>query len=206
MRVVVRTWVMVVGLALLALVAAAVGVAAQEADGARLVRAAHILASPNDDPGGAMTLDPDDPAWLDAEAEAIAIAAELRAIGDTATRAERFAELARELSDDTSSGANGGDLGAFQRESMVPEFADPIFDGEDLQPGDILGPVRSDFGWHVILYQGEGPDPDATPWPEPQITPAATPGLTLETPAPSRARCWSWHRRSGRPRPSRSRG
>jgi parvulin-like peptidyl-prolyl isomerase len=34
----------------------------------------------------------------------------------------------------------------------VPEFADAIFDAEDPQRGDILGPVRSEFGWHVIMY------------------------------------------------------
>ena len=180
MRIVTRSWVVVIGLALCALVLAAVGVAAQETDGQRLVRAAHILASPDDDPGAAQTLDPADPAWEEAEASAIAIAAEVRAIPDPAARAERFAELARELSDDTFSGAQGGDLGAFSREMMVPEFEDPIFDGVGLEPGDILGPVRSDFGWHVILYQGEGMDPDATALPDPEVAPAATPGLTLE--------------------------
>ena len=35
---------------------------------------------------------------------------------------------------------------------MVPEFADALFDAEDLQQGDIIGPVRSEFGWHVILF------------------------------------------------------
>jgi len=182
MRVVVRSWawVMVVGLALLASAGLAAGVAAQEADGSRLVRAAHILVSPRDDPGGAQDLETDDPAWLTAESEALVIAAELRAVADPGDRATHFAELARELSDDTVSGAQGGDLGAFEREMMVPEFADPIFDGVGLVPGDVLGPVRSDFGWHVILYQGEGLDPAATPMPEPEVTPAATPGLTLD--------------------------
>jgi parvulin-like peptidyl-prolyl isomerase len=41
---------------------------------------------------------------------------------------------------------------------MVPEFADPLFDDiANLQPGDIVGPVRTDFGWHVIQFLGYEP-------------------------------------------------
>lgn len=41
---------------------------------------------------------------------------------------------------------------------MVPEFADPLFDAIDtLKPGDIVGPVKSDFGWHVIQFLGYEP-------------------------------------------------
>jgi parvulin-like peptidyl-prolyl isomerase len=41
---------------------------------------------------------------------------------------------------------------------MVPEFADPLFDAVDtLKPGDIVGPVKSDFGWHVIQFLGYEP-------------------------------------------------
>ena len=35
---------------------------------------------------------------------------------------------------------------------MVPEFANALFDAEDPQQGDIIGPVRSQFGWHVIMF------------------------------------------------------
>ena len=67
-------------------------------------------------------------------------------------RLEAFAARAQAESDDTGSGANGGDLGFFKRTDMVPEFADAIFDAQDPQQGDIIGPVRSQFGWHVILF------------------------------------------------------
>ncbi len=87
-----------------------------------------------------------------AQAEADAAAADLRAIADVPARLEAFAARATAESDDTGSGANGGDLGFFKRADMVPEFADAIFDAQDPQQGDIIGPVRSQFGWHVILF------------------------------------------------------
>ena len=87
-----------------------------------------------------------------AQAEADAAAADLRAIADVPGRMEAFAARAKAESDDTGSGANGGDLGFFVRSDMVPEFADAIFDAQDPQQGDIIGPVRSEFGWHVILF------------------------------------------------------
>lgn len=169
-------------LVVLLLVSIAMPTTAQTGDGSREVRAAHILLSPDHDPSGAMSLDPADPAWETAEAAADAVATELRAITEPVTRAERFAELARELSDDTSSGAQGGDLGAFPRDMMVPEFGDAIFDVVDPQAGDILGPVRTQFGWHVILYQGEAGADGSPPPPDPTGTPAPTPGLTLLDP------------------------
>jgi parvulin-like peptidyl-prolyl isomerase len=87
-----------------------------------------------------------------AQAEAEAAAAELRAIADVAAREASFVERARTESDDQGSGAVGGDLGFFDRSAMVPVFAAAVFDAEDPQNGDIIGPVRSQFGWHVILF------------------------------------------------------
>lgn len=60
----------------------------------------------------------------------------------------RFAELAKENSQDPGSAAQGGDLGFIARDgSMVKPFEDAVFGGKE---GDIIGPVRTDFGWHVI--------------------------------------------------------
>ncbi|MDO8462965.1 MAG: protein translocase subunit SecD [bacterium] len=68
--------------------------------------------------------------------------------------AEGFAALAREHSDDPGSAPSGGDLGWFQRETMVEPFADAVFDDLAVdEMGDAL--VESDFGWHVILKTGE---------------------------------------------------
>jgi parvulin-like peptidyl-prolyl isomerase len=64
---------------------------------------------------------------------------------------EAFAERARRDGTDATA-QRGGDLGFFERGDMVPEFAGALFDAEGLQEGDIIGPVRSEFGWHVIMY------------------------------------------------------
>ena len=132
------------------------------ADDQGQVRASHILYQPEvlDEAGEPIALQDiadDDPAWADAEALAQAAATDLAAIEDDAARMEAFAERAREESDGPT-GATGGDLGFFAREDMVPEFADAIFEATDPQPGDILGPVRSEFGWHTIMF-AEARDP-----------------------------------------------
>jgi peptidyl-prolyl cis-trans isomerase C len=58
-----------------------------------------------------------------------------------------FAEIAKEKSSDPGSGADGGDLGWFTAEQMVPEFSAAAF---ALEPGEVSEPVKSDFGWHII--------------------------------------------------------
>ena len=63
---------------------------------------------------------------------------------------EDFAELAKENSTDTGSGANGGDLGWFGRGRMVAPFEEAAFSQEI---GEI-GVVESDFGWHIIQVLG----------------------------------------------------
>jgi parvulin-like peptidyl-prolyl isomerase len=65
---------------------------------------------------------------------------------------EDFAELAIELSTDTGSSANGGDLGWFGRGQMVPEFEEVAF---NLEIDEISYPVQSDFGWHIIKKVGQ---------------------------------------------------
>ena len=129
-------------------------IATSEATSEGEIRASHILYSPKDDPAGAQDLLPDDPAWAAAQAEAQTAADQMRAIADPTARAAAFADLARTASDDTDSGANGGDLDWFSRDLMLPEFANPLFDHPELVTGDIVGPVTSDFGWHVILFVG----------------------------------------------------
>jgi hypothetical protein len=119
------------------------------------IHAAHILYAPDD--GVADDLPGSDPAWTVAQSQAGLTAAELRRITDPTTRGNAFTELAAQ-SDDRGSGDSGGDLGWFDRATMVPEFADPLFEAVDtLKPGDIVGPVRSDFGWHVIQFLGYEP-------------------------------------------------
>ena len=65
-----------------------------------------------------------------------------------------FGAVAREYSDDTASKANGGDLGWFGRNKMVKEFEDAAFSA---QPGKLVGPVKSSFGYHLIEVTDKRP-------------------------------------------------
>ena len=67
-----------------------------------------------------------------------------------------FAALARANTEDPGSRESGGDLGWVERGMMVAPFEDALF---SMQPGEVRGPVQTDFGWHVLqlreLKQGE---------------------------------------------------
>ena len=67
----------------------------------------------------------------------------------------KFADLARQRSQDPGSAAQGGDLGSNPRGAMVKAFDDAVF---ALKPGEITGPVESEFGWHVIRLLGVTPE------------------------------------------------
>lgn len=60
---------------------------------------------------------------------------------------ESFAQLAQSISIDTGSGSRGGELGWAPVNNFVPPFAEAVATGEI---GPILGPVQSEFGWHII--------------------------------------------------------
>ena len=59
----------------------------------------------------------------------------------------KFADLAKQNSQDPGSAMNGGDLGLFGRGMMVKPFDEAVF---SLKPGEISGLVKSDFGYHII--------------------------------------------------------
>src|SRR6202051_496473 len=96
--------------------------AAKQIEGEQEVHARHIL--------------------VESEDEAKAIAADLKKGAD-------FAELAKKKSKDAGA-SDGGDLGFFTKDQMVPEFSTVAF---ALEPGKISDPVKSQFGWHIL--QGE---------------------------------------------------
>lgn len=60
---------------------------------------------------------------------------------------KKFAELAKKFSADPGSAREGGDLGYFGQGVMVAPFDKAVFDGKK---GDIVGPVKTDFGYHII--------------------------------------------------------
>lgn len=96
-------------------------------------RASHILIqAPEGSEGGVKAA---------AKAKAEQVLAEVR------KHPGKFADLARQYSQDPGSSQNGGDLGAFTRDMMVKPFADAVW---SMKPGEISGLVESPFGFHII--------------------------------------------------------
>ncbi len=85
------------------------------------------------------------------EDEAKAVAAELKNGAD-------FATLAKQKSKDPGA-ADGGDLGYFTKDQMVPEFAAVAF---NLDKGQISDPVHTQFGWHIIKVEDKRIKPTPT--------------------------------------------
>jgi peptidyl-prolyl cis-trans isomerase C len=81
------------------------------------------------------------------EDEAKAIAKDLKKGGD-------IEKIAKEKSLDKGSAIQGGDLGYFTKEKMVPEFAEAAF---KLKKGEISDPVKTSFGWHIIKVEDRRP-------------------------------------------------
>ncbi len=85
------------------------------------------------------------------EDEAKAILAQLKGGAD-------FATLAKEKSKDPGA-AEGGDLGYFTKEQMVPEFSEVAF---KLGKGQLSDPVKTQFGWHIIKVEDKRTRPTPT--------------------------------------------
>lgn len=70
---------------------------------------------------------------------------------------EDFAKVAKEVSKDAAD--QGGDLGWFTKDRMIPEFADAAF---KLNPGEVSEPVKTQFGWHIIKVEDKRVKPTPT--------------------------------------------
>lgn len=81
------------------------------------------------------------------EEDAKKIAGELKKGGD-------FDKIAKEKSTDKASGENGGDLGWFTKDRMIPEFSDAAY---KLKKGEISAPIKTSFGWHIIKLDDRRP-------------------------------------------------
>lgn len=82
--------------------------------------------------------------------------AETRAVMLLLNQGVDFAEVARRYSEDTGSGAVGGDLGWFGKGTMVAEFEEAAF---SLEIGEISEPIQSQFGYHIIQVLGHQENP-----------------------------------------------
>ena len=85
----------------------------------------------------------DDKAGKEAEDKIKAVIVRLK-------KGEDFAKVAGEVTEDPSGKSDGGDLGFFTKEQMVPEFSESAF---KLDKGQISEPVKTQFGWHVIKIE-----------------------------------------------------
>lgn len=114
------------------------------------IQYSEIVYAPLDNMLAAPDLDADDPAWALAKTEADDTFAELQAITDVEQRKETFAQIASEQSDAES--ASGGGLVEFIPRSIPPvAIGDALWTGEHAD-GDLIGPVRGDAGWYVLMF------------------------------------------------------
>ena len=111
------------------------------------IKVRHILYAPKGDPENASTVPASDPSWAAAQSQAIATYVRLKADPNL------FDAIARKESQETQAqgpSGSGGKLPYFDSGSSVdPEFLKAIT-APGLKDGDILQPVKSAFGWHVI--------------------------------------------------------
>lgn len=112
--------------------------------GPSAIKVRHILYSPKGDPDNASKVPDTDPAWAAAKAKADATYAKLQADPTL------FDSIARTDSNESQAKTSGGKLSYFSTDDTLDQaFADAIFQ-PGLVPGQLLPPVKSAFGWHVI--------------------------------------------------------
>jgi len=124
------------------------------------VRARHILYTPgNTDPSTASPIASDDPGWAIALSEAQVTYTKLKLVQGTPQEETEFAAIAQTDSKDTGSAVDGGLLPYYDQGSgLDAAFAAAIF-APNVKAGDLLPPVRSQFGYHVILIDSIRPAP-----------------------------------------------
>jgi peptidyl-prolyl cis-trans isomerase C len=81
---------------------------------------------------------------------------EAKKVAERLAAGEDFGAIAKEISKDPGSGAEGGDLGYFSKGQMVPEFAEAA---EKLEVGKVSAPVKSQYGWHIIKVEDKRTKP-----------------------------------------------
>ncbi|MDA8162680.1 MAG: peptidylprolyl isomerase [Desulfobacteraceae bacterium] len=104
-----------------------------------MIKASHILIRV---PAGA-----DEKAWKEAEAK-------IKDIKSKLDKGADFAQMAKQYSEDPGTKDKGGELGFFPKGRMVPDFEKAAF---SLKPGQISGPVKTSFGYHLIKVEEKKP-------------------------------------------------
>ena len=84
--------------------------------------------------------------------DSVKVIQKARDLARRARSGEDFAKLARENSQDFGSGSQGGELGWTGKGGWVKPFEDAAFKA---RVGEIVGPIRSQFGWHIIKVTGK---------------------------------------------------
>ncbi|NTV44993.1 MAG: peptidylprolyl isomerase [Chlorobiales bacterium] len=103
--------------------------------GEPVAKASHILIKPKSD----------------SKADSLTAIADAKTLLNRINAGEDFAKLAREVSEDPGSAQNGGSLGWFSKGKMIKEFEEAVFKAK---PGDIVGPIQTQFGTHIIKVIG----------------------------------------------------
>ena len=88
---------------------------------------------------------------MDPAKDTVQTKATAQRVAKEAKEGKDFAALARQYSQDQGSGQRGGDLGWFSKGRMVKAFEEAVFSAK---PGEIVGPIRTPFGLHIIKVQG----------------------------------------------------
>ncbi len=115
--------------------------------GSDAIKVRHILYSPKDDASGASSIPADDPSWEAAHTQAVATWTRLK------DNPALFDAIARRESDEAQAQGptgSGGKLPFFDSKSSVDEAFLAAIMAPGLTDGQILEPVKSAFGWHVI--------------------------------------------------------
>lgn len=123
--------------------------------GADAIKVRHILYSPKDSPDAAQTLPDTDPEWTKAQ-----LAAQ-DAYNRITANPSLFDQIARAESDESSAKGDDGTGGKLpyvdSESSFVESFKDQVLK-PDLQPGQVLPPFKTEFGWHVVQVMYRAPD------------------------------------------------
>jgi parvulin-like peptidyl-prolyl isomerase len=115
-----------------------------------------IVFAPNHDMTNASTLAADDPAWATALQDANNAVAQLQSTA-AADIASTFSQLASQLSDDPTK-SSGGEVGWMTKDLVPAAISDALW-GSDHQKNDVIGPIKSDEGYYVLLFEGKRGSP-----------------------------------------------